>query len=283
MQRAMAFEARESRGITSAPASRGGVAGALVDVGRFAVGFIGGAANKIGGAVVDTAVAAGALSTCAFGGTVCTNMLGGVAAAGAGVVADPGEALRSTARSAANTIGRLRADLLSGDGYRAGGAVADMTIGATAVVGGVGAARGGLAATRSALAGRGASTAASTGSPAQLVAGRAFEAQQLDVLGLSKNTNVWRPTAAQADSSAFRVIVGEAKQTPGGQLTGVIPDAAGLEIKGGSSALGSSYQLRLMTYRALAENDPLTILTSRPVVPSFQDWLTRWGVGVEAP
>lgn len=38
-------------------------------------------------------------------------------------------------------------------------------------------------------------------------------------------------------------------------------DAGGLEIKGGSSMLESSYQLRLATYRALVENDPLTILT----------------------
>lgn len=41
-------------------------------------------------------------------------------------------------------------------------------------------------------------------------------------------------------------------------------------IKGGSSPLGSTYQLRLMTYRALVENEPLTILTTRPGVPSFR-------------
>lgn len=125
------------------------------------------------------------------------------------------------------------------------------------------------------------------GALAPLVEGRAFEAQQLGELGLPKNTAVWRPSAAQMDSAAFRTVVGEPKFTPGGQSVGVIVDSlgpeSGLEIKGGSSPLGSSYQLRLMTYRALVENQPLTILTTRPVVQSFFDYLTRWGVTVAAP
>jgi hypothetical protein len=83
------------------------------------------------------------------------------------------------------------------------------------------------------------------------------------------------------DSAAFRVVVGQPKFTRRGEAVGTIPDSIGLEIKGGDSPLGSSYQLRLMTYRALIEDEPLTILTTRPVVQSFEDWLTRWGVGIE--
>jgi hypothetical protein len=41
--------------------------------------------------------------------------------------------------------------------------------------------------------------------------------------------------------------------------------------------------LRLMTYRSLIAAEPLTIRTTRPVVPAFQEWLDRWGVTVESP
>jgi filamentous hemagglutinin len=85
------------------------------------------------------------------------------------------------------------------------------------------------------------------------------------------------------NSAAFRVIVGEPKFTNSGQPVGTIPDSFGLEIKGGSSPLTSSYQLRLMTYRALVLDEPLTIFTTRPVNPTFSDWLARWGVNVEEP
>ena len=39
-------------------------------------------------------------------------------------------------------------------------------------------------------------------------------------------------------------------------------DSAGLELKHGSKALESSYQLRLMTYRALVTGEQLTIRTT---------------------
>ncbi|HWM66029.1 MAG TPA: hypothetical protein VNO35_05545 [Steroidobacteraceae bacterium] len=55
------------------------------------------------------------------------------------------------------------------------------------------------------------------------------------------------------------------------------------EIKTGSSSLESSYQLRLQTYGSVVnpEAGPLTIYTSRPVNPTFQNYLTRWGVDVK--
>jgi RHS repeat-associated protein len=117
-----------------------------------------------------------------------------------------------------------------------------------------------------------------------LKAGLEFEAQQLAELDLPKNTMTWRPTLEQTESSAFKVIVGDAKSTEGGLPKGTILDAteAGLvEIKGGSSLLGSSYQLRLQTYLSLIEAQQYTIHTSRPINPTFSDWLQRWGVTVE--
>jgi hypothetical protein len=56
-----------------------------------------------------------------------------------------------------------------------------------------------------------------------------------------------------------------------------------LEIKGGSSALESTYQLRLQTYRSVVENTPLTIQTTRPVGIQFGQWLDRWGVSIQVP
>jgi len=121
------------------------------------------------------------------------------------------------------------------------------------------------------------------GSPSQLVAGRDFESRMLDSIGAAKNTDVWRPSTDQIDSAAFKVIVGDAKYTAGGLPVGVIPDSAGLEIKGGASTLVSSYQLRLMVFRSLMENEPLRILTTRPVGASFEQWLSRWGVTISSP
>ncbi len=113
--------------------------------------------------------------------------------------------------------------------------------------------------------------------PSQLTAGQAWEAQRLATLGLSKNTGVWRPTLQQTESAAFRVIVGEPKFIRSGLPRGTILDASQgglLELKGGTSVLDSSYQLRLQTYRSLMENRPLTIETTRPVNPNFGDWLS---------
>ena len=51
--------------------------------------------------------------------------------------------------------------------------------------------------------------AAKSAVPAALKAGQTFETDVLAMQNLAKNTGVWRPTAAQIDSAAFKVIVGE--------------------------------------------------------------------------
>src|SRR5206468_1590548 len=82
--------------------------------------------------------------------------------------------------------------------------------------------------------------------------------------GVGKDNVVWRPTEKDINSVAFNVIVGKPKYTPGGLPKGVIYDSATngpLEIKSGASMLDSSYQLRLMTYRALRDVQQLTIRT----------------------
>ena len=84
----------------------------------------------------------------------------------------------------------------------------------------------------------------------------------------------------------LRAIVGDAKYTPGGKLTGTIFDGVDggyLEIKGGASELNSTYQLRLETYKAIIDKQPFTIQTTRPVNPEFQQWLDFWGVKVTKP
>lgn len=129
--------------------------------------------------------------------------------------------------------------------------------------------------------------APSRGSPAHLTAGRAWENAELASLGKPKNTTVWRPSQADIESSAFKVIVGPAKYTSGGRPVGTIVDivetGGSIEIKGGTKMLESSYQLRLQTYRALQLRSPLTIRTTRPINPEFSAWLERWGVAVENP
>ncbi len=122
------------------------------------------------------------------------------------------------------------------------------------------------------------------GSPSQLTAGQAFETQQLSALNATKNTKVWRPSAAQAESASFRIVVGEPKRTPTGALKGTILDSTQnglLEIKGGSSTLDSSYQLRMQVYRSVIENNALTIQTTRPINPTFENYLLGWGVNVK--
>jgi hypothetical protein len=115
-------------------------------------------------------------------------------------------------------------------------------------------------------------------------AGIKFEARQLTELGLAKNTGVWRPTVAQTQSAVLKVVVGKPKYSLGGQLRGTILDSVEtgfLELKHGRSVLGSTYQLRLQTYRALIEGKPLTLRTKRPINPAFREWLIRWGVKIE--
>jgi hypothetical protein len=120
--------------------------------------------------------------------------------------------------------------------------------------------------------------------PPALRAGRLAEAEQLIAINAGEKVS-FIPTHAQIDSSAFKVIVGDAKYTANGTPVGTIFDGTvgnGLgEIKTGTSMLDSSYQLRLQTYGALVNDVPYTIYTSRPVNPTFGDWLTRWGVEVK--
>ena len=126
-----------------------------------------------------------------------------------------------------------------------------------------------------------------SGSPPQLVAGRAWEEAELAALGKARNTDVWRPTTADMDSAAFKVIVGPPKFTATGKPVGTAVDIAetsgSIELKGGSKPLESSYQLRLQTYRALTTDTPLVLRTTRSPNPTFADWLQRWGVTVERP
>jgi hypothetical protein len=120
--------------------------------------------------------------------------------------------------------------------------------------------------------------------PLQLPAGQAFEAKQLAELGLEKNNRVWRPTIEETNTATFRLIVGEPKYTPKGSLKGTIFDASSngfLEIKGGTSELVSSYQLRLQVYRSLMTDTKYTIRTTRPVNPTFAEWLERWGAMID--
>jgi len=119
-----------------------------------------------------------------------------------------------------------------------------------------------------------------------LRAGQVFETDVLAAQNLAKNTGVWRPTAAQIDSAAFKVIVGDARYTSTGLARGTIMDSVQggfLEIKGGSSVLDFTEQLRLQTYRSLIESTPYTIQTTRPVSIEFGQWLSRWGGRIEAP
>jgi RHS repeat-associated protein len=114
-----------------------------------------------------------------------------------------------------------------------------------------------------------------------------YEAERLAALNAPKNTTLFQPTADQAQSAAFQVIVGQPQYTATGELVGTISDSTAngglLEIKGGSSTLNSSYQLRLQTYNSVVNNIPLTIETTRPVNPTFMDYLQRWGVTVTKP
>ena len=124
-------------------------------------------------------------------------------------------------------------------------------------------------------------TTARSGPPAHLAAGKAAEEAHIAARGLAPNTEgVWRPTLEQMQSAAFKVIVGEGKFTAGGLPTGVKLDALATEIKHGSSALSSSYQLRLMVYRAVTRGEQLVIETQRPLNPTFRAWLERWGVQI---
>ncbi len=120
--------------------------------------------------------------------------------------------------------------------------------------------------------------------PVSLVTGQEAEARALGALRLNKNTSVWRPSPEQVQSPEFRQIVGQPLFTARGVARGTVLDSteSGLtEIKSGSSILSSTYQLRLQTYRSVAEEQPLRILTDRPIDIQFGQWLNPWGVKIE--
>jgi hypothetical protein len=120
--------------------------------------------------------------------------------------------------------------------------------------------------------------------PDALMCGQAAEALALEALKISKNKAVWRPTMEQIQSLAFKAIVGDPRFTTTGLARGTVLDSVEsgfTEIKSGSSTLDSTYQLRLQTYRALAEKQPFTIYTNRPIDPQFGHWLNPRGVQIE--
>jgi filamentous hemagglutinin len=126
---------------------------------------------------------------------------------------------------------------------------------------------------------------AQSGSPAALVKGQTDEAGILSSLGSSGKVP-FAPTAEQIDSAGFKLIVGDPKYTPGGTPVGTIiydglTKEGLVEVKTGSSALDSSYQLRLQTYGALVNDAPYTIYTDRTINSSFQQWLSSFGVAVK--
>jgi len=132
--------------------------------------------------------------------------------------------------------------------------------------------------------GRTLADAAETGVPPALRAGQAAEVELLAAVNAGPKV-LFTPTQAQIDSATFKVMVGDAKYTAEGNPVSTIYDGSvgnGLiEIKTGTSALESSYQLRLQAYGALVNDAPYTIYTSRPINPTFGDWLVRWGVDVQ--
>ncbi|WP_294122236.1 LysM peptidoglycan-binding domain-containing protein [Sphingomonas sp.] len=122
------------------------------------------------------------------------------------------------------------------------------------------------------------------GMPSHLAAGVADEAAWMAEMGFDNSSKaLWRPSAAEIDSQLFQDIVGTAKYTPGGKPVGTIFDAIDggfFERKSGSSTLNSSYQLRLQTYRSVSTGTDFTLSTARPINPTFNQWLNRWGVNV---
>jgi len=123
-----------------------------------------------------------------------------------------------------------------------------------------------------------------TDPPAPFASGLAAEAQALQALRLEKNTEVWRPSAEQVASTAFRRIVGDPRYTATGLARGTVLDSVSrelAEIKSGASPLDSTYQLRLQTYRSVVEKRPLIVYTNRPLKPGFGRRLRPHGVAVK--
>ncbi|WP_325089071.1 hypothetical protein [Burkholderia contaminans] len=126
--------------------------------------------------------------------------------------------------------------------------------------------------------------AANLGSVSPMANGKAVEGGQLNALQ-SAGKITFQPSLDQVNSVAFQLIVGQPRYTPSGSLVSTIYDGStttGLaELKNGSSSLGSSYQLRLQTYGSVVNGTPFTIYTSRPVNPTFSQYLNNWGVTVK--
>ncbi|MPS29661.1 MAG: hypothetical protein E2576_07190 [Alcaligenaceae bacterium] len=105
-------------------------------------------------------------------------------------------------------------------------------------------------------------------------------------LGIPKNNTVLRPTQADFDSAAFKVIVREPKFTKGGLPKGTIFDGTAggnLEIKGGASMLDSSYQFRLQTYRFFENEHALYDRNNPPDQSGFPELVGSIGASVARP
>jgi RHS repeat-associated protein len=171
-----------------------------------------------------------------------------------------------------------RTSSLTSQGLQAAGVsenTADLIDGGISIVGTMGAgalARAG-AATGEQVVNQTLQSTARSGAPAHLAAGKAAEQAHVAAKGMAPNIEgVWRPSLEQMQSAAFKVIVGEGKFTAGGLPTGVKLD--------GASTLDSSYQLRLMVYRAVTKGEQLVLETQRPLNPTFRAFLERWGVQI---
>jgi RHS repeat-associated protein len=272
---------------------------------KSAASAVGDWASEHKGLIADVAVgigvglAVGAVCATGIGCVIAAGVIAGAAgaAAGYGVDVAEGKANFSWGGLATNVgIGAASGLLgmgigkLAGAGVRAlGRTAAGQAVKAAASTAGKAiantarAAGSKVAAAARAVGSKAETTAANAGSksPPQLIAGQNWEAQQLASAGVPKNTTTWRPTSEQMESAAFNVVVGPAKFTKAGKPIGVIVDSAGLELKGGSKVLESSYQLRLMTYRSIMTGEALTIRTTRPINPTFESWLNRWGVTID--
>jgi hypothetical protein len=272
---------------TNAQRAAGGVVGAGRFVGKTAVG--------VGSLVVDAA-------TMSVSDAAADRMV----ARGQGIAGAISHPIDAVVNAHSDAFNKILSHEQKGEYFSSGVEAGETGVAdAAAITGAYGAARGAVGAVSRAASFSGLTEAAGAGIadysaevaraarvtprsvvPAQLPAGVVWETEQLAAAGRNKHTRVWRPDEADIQSTLFKAIVGDAKYTRGGQPVGTIFDAADgdfLELKGGTSVLDSTYQLRIQTYRALRAGKPYTIRTSRPIGSRFQETLDFWGVTVEAP
>jgi hypothetical protein len=123
--------------------------------------------------------------------------------------------------------------------------------------------------------------------PPQLKAGQASEAGELARRNAAKDTVTFRPSEEQTETSLFKILVGKAKQTKGGQFKGTIfdsrPNGGLLELKFGNSVLKDNYQLRLQLYYSVSERLPYELSTTRVIEEEFREFLLRWGTKITTP